>query len=55
MKMKKLLLVVASGATLFASGCITDNFWVDRWGEVWNTATTTVVGDVVWNLLNPLI
>ena len=36
-KMSRVFLMLSAGGMMFAGGCLPNNFWGDKWGEIVNT------------------
>jgi len=43
----KLVSLLAVGGTLMQSGCLPDNFWAGKWGEIINRSIFGVINTVL--------
>ena len=48
-KLGRLFLMASTGGMMLfiGSGCLPNNFWADKWGEVVNTTIMTIYNDLI--------
>lgn len=46
-KLGRLFLMASTGGMMLISGCLPNNFWGDKFGEIVNTTIMTIYNDLI--------